>query len=187
MKKKNIPFDEILTLHQQGLYDKDIAEILGCSRSNITIRLNKAGITDRHGKKDDKELCNRISQSLIGRYVGEKNPNYKGYNDEKRIARGIFKTISKKLLRENDYTCQICGKHGGDLETHHIKPFSVIMEEFFENGYSGDIFNLYYELTNYPSFMDENNLVVCCKNCHHLIHYSDNPEFEPYRWNKCND
>ena len=69
---------------------------MGCKRSNITHHLNKAGITNRKSKIDNIELRNRISQSLIGRYVGENNPNYKGYTEEKQIARGIFKTISKE-------------------------------------------------------------------------------------------
>lgn len=29
---------------------------------------------------------------------------------------------------------------------------------------------------------DRENLIVVCKNCHHKIHYTDNPELSPYRW-----
>ena len=43
-KKKNIPLQDIIDLHNQGLYDREIAEILGCGRANITARLNRAGI-----------------------------------------------------------------------------------------------------------------------------------------------
>ena len=32
MKKKGISLEEIIKLHKQGLYDKEIAEILGCER-----------------------------------------------------------------------------------------------------------------------------------------------------------
>ena len=48
-KKKNIPLKYIIELHNQGLYDKEIAEILGCTRENIVKRLNKAGIKNRSG------------------------------------------------------------------------------------------------------------------------------------------
>lgn len=140
------------------------------------------GFNNRKSKKDNIELRNRISQSLIGRFVGDKNPNYKGYTDEKTIARGIFKTISKRKIRENDYTCQHCRQRGGDLETHHIKPFCIIFLEFIRDVYSGNIENIYNELMNYKDFIDEDNMVVLCHDCHHRVHYSDDHELSPYRW-----
>ena len=75
-KKKNIPLQDIINLHNQGLYDSEIARILGCGRINITQRLNKAGFKNRRSKIDDIALRNRISDSLKGRFVGENNPNY---------------------------------------------------------------------------------------------------------------
>lgn len=176
MKKKNIPLDVIVALHEEGLYDREIAEICGCERSNITIRLNKAGYTQRKSKIDDIELRNRISKSLLGRYTGDNNQNFKGYTTEKIVARGIFKTISKRMIRNSDYTCQICGHRGGNLETHHIKPFSVIMQEFLSDEYNGNISNLYEQLTSYQPFMDEDNLMVLCEDCHKRIHNKDNHE-----------
>ena len=173
---------QVLELHQQGLYDKEIAERLNITREDVTHLLNAQGITGRRSKIDNLELRNRISQSLIGRFVGDKNPNYKGYNDEKQIARGIFKTFSKRLIREKHYICECCGKRSYNLHTHHIKPFSIIMEEFFENVYSGNIDNIYDELMSYPDFIDETNMVVVCRDCHMKIHYSDNHELSPYRW-----
>ena len=140
------------------------------------------GFNNRKSKKDNIELRNKISQSLIGRFVGYKNPNYKGYTDEKTIARGIFKTISKRKIRENDYTCQHCGQRGGDLETHHIKPFCIIFLEFIRDVYSGNIENIYNELMNYKDFIDEDNMVVLCHDCHYRVHYSDDHELSPYRW-----
>jgi len=173
---------DILELHEAGLYDQEIAEIYGCDRSNITIRLNKLGVRNRHGKRDDIELRSRISDALIGRYCGENNPNYKGYRDVKEVARGIFKTFSKRAMREANYTCAHCGKRGGDMATHHIKPFSVILQEFIDTHYDGNMDTIYDQLMSYPDFIDEDNLVVLCEKCHHDVHYSDNPELSPYRW-----
>lgn len=174
--------DEVIRLHLYGLSDVDIAKLVGCTRSNVTIILNRAGYTDRHSKIDNIELRNRISNSLIGRYTGADNPNYKGYTDEKTVARGIFKTISKRKIRECNYTCTACGKRGGDMETHHIKPFSLILEEFLSNRYDGNIQTIYEQLMDYPDFVDEDNMVVLCHDCHHDVHYSDNHELSPYRW-----
>ena len=181
-KKKSIKIEKILELHNEGMYDQEIADILGCSRSNITKRLRKAGIGSRRSKLDDLSLRNRISNSLIGRYCGKNNPNYKGYSDEKQIARGIFKTISKRLIRNSNYTCTSCGVCGGDMETHHIKPFNVIFYEFINNAYDGNIGTLYDQLVTYNDFIDESNMVVLCKKCHYNVHYSDNPELSPFRW-----
>lgn len=181
-KKKNIPLQDIINLHNQGLYDSEIARILGCGRINITQRLNKAGFKNRRSKIDDIALRNRISDSLKGRFVGENNPNYKGYTNEKTLARGLFKTISKEMIRNCDYTCQICGQHGGNLHTHHIKPFSVIFDNFIKTAYSGNIENLYHELLNYDDFTNKDNLIVVCEKCHKEIHYTDNPELSPFRW-----
>lgn len=168
--------EEVLELHNQGLYDREIADLLKITREDVTHLLNIQGITNRRSKIDDVELRNRISNSLIGRFTGENNPNYKGYRDEKLIARGIFKTISRRLIRNCDYICQYCGKRGGDLETHHIKPFSIIMDEFLTNVYSGNKETIYDELMAYPDFIDETNMVVLCHDCHIRVHHSDNHE-----------
>ena len=73
-------------------------------------------------------------------------------------------------------------KRGGDLDTHHIKPFKVILDEFLKTEYSGDINNIYNEITRYKDFMNEENMVVLCHDCHTKVHYSDNHELSPYRW-----
>lgn len=181
-RKMGIPLETIIEMHNQGMYDQEIADELGCCRSNITIRLNKAGYSSRRSKIDDIGMRDRISKKLIGRFCGEDNPNYKGYSDERTIARGVFKTFSKRKLREANYTCAACGKRGGDLETHHIKPFNVIFTEFISNTYDGDINTIYDQLMNYGDFTDEDNMVVLCRKCHEDVHYSDNPELSPFRW-----
>lgn len=181
-RKMGIPLEKIIEMHNQGMYDQEIADELGCCRSNITIRLNRAGYSSRKSKIDDIDIRDRISKKLIGRFRGENNPNYKGYTDERTIARGIFKTFSKRKLREADYTCAACGKRGGDLETHHIKPFNVIFTEFISNTYDGNINTIYNQLMNYGDFTDESNMVVLCRECHEDVHYSDNPELSPFRW-----
>lgn len=173
---------QVESMHLSGMEDAEIAEKLGCSRSNITICLNRLGYTDRHSKIDKVDMRNRISQKLIGRFTGKNNPNYKGRSDEKTVARGIFKTFSKRLIRERNYTCEFCGSRGGDLETHHIKPFNLIMSEFFDAAYDGDIDTIYDQLMSYKDFTDESNMVVLCHDCHHKVHYTDNPELSPYRW-----
>lgn len=181
-KKKNIPLEDIIEFHNLGMRDYEIAEFFGCTRSNITTRLNKAGIKGRKSKIDDIVLRNKISDSLKGKMVGKNNPNYSGYKDEKTIARGLFKTISKEVIRNRDYTCEICGRHGGNLEVHHLKPFKIILKEFLDCAYSNNIENFVQELYNWKDFWDKENLILTCEKCHKQIHYTDNPELSPYRW-----
>lgn len=173
---------EMISLHNQGLSDIEISKILGCTRSNVTTYLNRNGYTNRKSKIENTTLRKRISESLIGRFTGENNPNYKGNTDIKIKARGIFKTFSKRKMMECDYTCALCHKRGGDIETHHIKPFYIILQEFIDTYYNGDSNTLYDQLMSYPDFIDEDNLVVLCRECHKWIHSSDNHEPSPYKW-----
>lgn len=173
---------QVESMHLAGMEDAEIAAKLGCSRSNVTICLNRLGYTNRRSKIDKIDMRNQISEKLIGRFIGDKNPNFKGYTNEKMVARGIFKTFSKRLLREKNFECECCGKRGGNLHTHHIKPFCVIMSEFFKTTYDGNIDTIYKQLMSYPDFTDESNMVVLCHDCHYKVHYTDNPELSPYRW-----
>lgn len=169
-------------MYNSGYTDKEIADKLGCTRHNITSRLNKLGITNRKSKIDNLQLRNQISNSLKGRYLGKDNPNYKGNQNLRQIARGLFKTMSKELLRNQNYTCSICGKYGGELNVHHIKPFNVILDEFINNVYDGRLDTFSEQILKYDDFTNKNNLIVVCKRCHYNIHYTDNCELSPYRW-----
>ena len=181
--EKHIPLEDIIELYKQGLTQQEIADRLGCCRSNITARLNQAGIYKGRSKIDNIPLRNKISESLKGRFTGKDNPNYKGYADEKKIARGLFKTISNEIIRNSNFHCSICGKKAQVYHVHHIKPFSVILSNFIEEHYSGNIETFVQEITDKcPEFWDKNNLIMVCKDCHYKIHYTDDPELSPYRW-----
>lgn len=184
-KKKNIPLEAIIALHKEGKSDGEIANELGCSRSNVTQRLNNAGYINRKAKKDKIEVRNKISNSLKGRMLGENNPNYKGYSEEIELARGLFKALSKEMIRNSGYYCHICRKKSQKYHVHHIKPFSIIVRDFINTNYSGNIETFTEELiNNCPEFWNKDNLVVCCPDCHKKIHYTDNPDLSPYRWER---
>ena len=85
---------------------------------------------------------------------GNKHPKYKGNKNARLIAVGRYeyKQWHAAILRQCHYTCQRCGKRGGKLEAHHIKPWAQFPE-------------LRYDLQNG---------IALCHECHKEIHKQDN-------------
>lgn len=79
------------------------------------------------------------------------NGGFKGANsDEIRLIRNSseIKNWRKSVFKRDKYTCQKCGKVGGELNAHHIKPFA-----------------------SFPDLRtDISNGLTLCKNCHINIH-----------------
>lgn len=118
------------------------------------------------GHKLSQDVKNKISSTLTGRNLGEKNPSWKGgVTPLNQLIRHSFKNrqwISDVFTRDK-FICQICGYDGGRiLNAHHIKPFSVLVEEYKIKTY-GDAMSC-EELWNI------NNGITLCKNCHIDIH-----------------
>ena len=77
-----------------------------------------------------------------------------------------------QIFSRDNYTCQECYQKGGKLEAHHIKPFSIIFNEFL-NTYSQfspieDKETLVRLSESYEPFWNINNGVTLCQNCHNL-------------------
>lgn len=43
-----------------------------------------------------------------------------------------YRAWRNKVFERDDYTCQICGKRGGNLHVDHIKPFAIYIELRFD-------------------------------------------------------
>lgn len=65
--------------------------------------------------------------------IGKNNPAYiDGRTPLRTRIRDCAKSLAWKqaCLERDNYTCQKTGQRGGKLEVHHIKLFSIILEEF---------------------------------------------------------
>ncbi len=64
-------------------------------------------------------------------FTGEHNHNWKGgiTSESEKIRKSDEFIEWRRLVYEHDnYTCQTCGKHGGELNAHHIKAFAEFPE-----------------------------------------------------------
>jgi hypothetical protein len=116
--------------------------------------ISKANKGKKHSIKWGKNIAIGLKKSKkvainILKLRGEKHPNWKGGLTP--ISLRIRHSIEYRLWREaifarDNWTCQNCGRKGGDLEAHHLKGFALFPELRFalDNG------------------------VTLCKSCHEL-------------------
>lgn len=71
---------------------------------------------------------------------------------------GVYKNWRKSIYQRDSYTCQECGKVGGRLECHHIKPLSVMIGEHINLPLDGFL--------KLEEFWSLDNGVTLCKKCH---------------------
>lgn len=70
-----------------------------------------------------KKHCSRACYGMaIG---GNKHPRWNPLSSENKHARSskLCKSWSLEIKKRDDFTCQLCGRRGGKLRSHHIKKF----------------------------------------------------------------
>jgi hypothetical protein len=113
------------------------------------------------GISPSKETKQKMSDS----HKGEKSPMWKGgITPLNRAIRRLpeYDLWISSIFERDNYTCQKCNKHGGDLNAHHIKEFSRIIEE---NKISSTEEALLCE-----ELWDLNNGITLCIKCHKKEH-----------------
>jgi 5-methylcytosine-specific restriction endonuclease McrA len=101
-------------------------------RGTLGMKFNKR-------RKISEETREKLRKSHYGlKYpsiCGSKHPNWKGGITPKNEAirkSAEFRNWRRKVFERDNYTCQICSKHGGYLHADHIKPFSLYPELRFK-------------------------------------------------------
>lgn len=104
-------------------------------------------------------------------WTGELNPKWKGgISKEKEIVRKSikYKQWRQQVFIRDNFTCQSCGhKSGNDIIVHHIKHFSVLLQEVKEYM---PLIHFNEAILLYTPLWDISNGVVICRRCHEKEH-----------------
>lgn len=132
----------------------------------------KKGYEETYGKPyiDKRSVIDKTGKNhySYGKPVrtGEKTPNWKGGVTPFRIRLRSIKEYfhwKHKVLKRDNYTCQMCGLKTAKLHAHHIKKFSVIIEE-----YKIDTIE---KALNCKELWFEDNGISLCEKCHRKEHW----------------
>lgn len=112
----------------------------------------------RIGKNHTEETKKKISATKrsisIDDWVG-----FAGEEDY-RLRRLFRNVLQGKVFIRDNYTCQMCGDYGCDLQVHHLKSW-----------------------VDYPDFrFDTSNCQTLCVKCHYLITYGKPMPTETTAW-----
>ena len=127
--KKNIDENLLVNEYNKGKSVYKIAEDFGVSRPTVTRRLEKLGVKIRGGC-DALVRWNKETPQ-------EKKKTWKGGVAPLNVLareRREYQRWRRAILERDNYTCQISGVRGCELEVHHVgKTFSAIKKEAMNN------------------------------------------------------
>ena len=132
-------------------------------------------VTSNALRTGNTKSCGCFKLERLASMSGENSPSYnQNLTDEERLKNryqlsgGNSRVWSKQTMERDNYTCQICNKHGGNLNSHHLNGWNAFPEQRF----------------------DLDNGVTLCTDCHKDFHsqcgYGDNTreQFDEYAASK---
>ena len=102
-------------------------------------------------KTDEKQQKNSEILSKNSNEYNISEENSKNKSEKDYYSTSVWKSISYELRKEHEI-CQLCGKNKS-TEVHHIFPFMHQFEDVREE-----------------VFLDKDNLICLCTDCHHQVH-----------------
>lgn len=144
-EQENMLRKEFTRIQIDLIADRKKSEKSNASLNKIANMLNNKQKTDEKQQKSNEILSKNSTQ--YSRTVE---------NDKKEIEKKFYsisrwKTMSQELRKEYEI-CQLCGKRKSE-EVHHIFPFMHQFEDIREE-----------------IFLDKDNLICLCSDCHHQVH-----------------
>lgn len=152
----------------KNLSCKAIGELLGVDAGTIRRQMRRLGVKTKN-----------CSESKVGIMIGEKHPNWRGgITPLSLLLREYFQVnLVPVVLKRDNYTCQLCGATNTVLHVHHITAFRDIVNDIcaehpdLSPANLADRQELYNIIVADNRFLDTNNLITFCKDCHiYLIH-----------------
>ena len=144
-EQENMLRKEFTRIQIDLIADRKKSEKSKPSLNKIANMLNNKQKTDEKQQKSNEILSKNSTQYSRA-----------GENDKKEIEKKFYsisrwKTMSQELRKEHP-ECQLCGKRKSE-EVHHIFPFMHQFEDIREE-----------------VFLDKDNLICLCSDCHHQVH-----------------
>ena len=112
---------------------------------NVENNSKKQQKTDEKQQKNSEILSKNSNEYDISG-ENEENRSEKDY-----YSTSAWKSMSQEMRKEHEF-CQLCGKNKS-TEVHHIFPFMHQFEDVREE-----------------VFLDKDNLICLCSDCHHQVH-----------------
>lgn len=122
-----------------GKSTPQIARELDCGSKTVHNRLVKHGIplrtvgSEKGHARTTEEARRKQSQARIGKYIGEKNPNWRGGITTRDLDRSRSRSTKwTKAVKDRDgWKCVDCGSEK-DLHAHHIKSWRKYPEHRYD-------------------------------------------------------
>lgn len=147
---------------QENLDKKEVIRLYVKERKSaeeIALLVNVASTSPIHCILDKAGVKRTQQETMMGKWVKEKNPNWKGgtttYEKWRRKTERFSArmTVFKLMVKLRDkFACRLCGSTT-KIETNHIIPVRKITKE-------KDLF-------------DPNNGITLCRKCHLSIHFKE--------------
>lgn len=144
-EQENMLRKEFTRIQIDLIADRKKSEKSNASLNKIANMLNNKRKTDEKQRKNSEILSKNSNEQ---RYTGE---NSKNKSEKDYYSLSVWKSISQEMRKKNKI-CQLCGKNKS-TEVHHIFPFMHQFEDVREE-----------------VFLDKDNLICLCTDCHHQVH-----------------
>ena len=118
-------------------------------RRNISENVEKN--TKNEQKNTKKQLKNSDFLSKNSNEIYNTEENSKNKTEKDYYSTSVWKSMSYQMRKKHEI-CQLCGKNKS-TEVHHIFPFMHQFEDVREE-----------------VFLDKDNLICLCTDCHHQVH-----------------